>query len=80
MEIDAAPDDESRVNRLVELNVRDQLIKLAQTSIVREAFAKGQNLHLHGWVYDIRDGLIKPLMDIDSDAKTEEAGIPAGVL
>jgi len=79
-EIDAAPDDESRVNRLVELNVRDQLIKLAQTSIVREAFAKGQNLHLHGWVYDIRDGLIKPLMDIDSDAKTEEAEIPAGVL
>jgi carbonic anhydrase len=33
---------------------------------VQAAFARGQKLRLHGWVYDLRDGLIKPLMDLDA--------------
>ncbi|WP_076072758.1 carbonic anhydrase [Sphingomonas montana] len=67
-EIDAMPDRESRVNRLVEYNVRAQLLHLAATPPVAAAFAAGRKLKLHGWVYDLRDGLLKPLMDIDAQS------------
>ncbi|MFD1952491.1 carbonic anhydrase [Sphingomonas arantia] len=65
-EIDALPDREAKINRLVEYNVRAQLIHLAATPPVAGAFAAGRKLTLHGWVYDLRDGLLKPLMDINA--------------
>lgn len=79
-EIDAQPDREQKVNRLVEVNVRDQLIRLARTATIQGAFARGQEVLLHGWVYDIRDGLIKPMMEIDSKTVLEEVGRPDKVL
>lgn len=79
-EIDAQPDEESRVNRLVEVNVRDQLIRLARTDTVQRAFAAGANLTLHGWVYDIRDGLLKPLMKINRTTDLSEVERPERVL
>ncbi len=78
--IDTIPDHDERVNRLVEINVRDQLVHLARTSTVKAAFAAGRELRLHGWVYDLRDGLIKPLMEIDSSTTLEEVGAPERVL
>lgn len=72
--------EESRVDRLVEMNVRDQLIHLARTETVRGAFAAGRDLTLHGWVYDIRDGLLKPLMEIDRNTRLDEVGRPEPVL
>ena len=79
-EIDAQPDREQKVNRLVEVNVRDQLVRLARTKTIQGAFARGQEVLLHGWVYDIRDGLIKPMMEIDSTTVLEEVGRPDKVL
>ncbi len=79
-EIDAQPDRERKVNRLVEVNVRDQLLRLARTATIQGAFARGQEVLLHGWVYDIRDGLIKPMMEIDSTTVLEEVGRPDRVL
>ncbi|URW76749.1 carbonic anhydrase [Sphingomonas donggukensis] len=79
-EIDGCPTEESRVNRFVEVNVCDQLIRLAQTDIVQGAFARGQELFLHGWVYDLRDGLIKPMMEIDGNTVLEDVGRPEKVL
>ena len=79
-EINAQPDREQKVNRLVEVNVRDQLIRLARTATIQGAFARGQEVLLHGWVYDIRDGLIKPMMEIDSKTVLEEIGRPDKVL
>jgi len=79
-EIDALPEGEERVNRMVEINVRDQLLHLARTQPVQEAFAAGKPLLLNGWVYDLRDGLIKPLLDIDSTTVLEEVGAPERVL
>ena len=79
-EIDALPDAEARLNRLVEVNVRDQLLKLARTETVQGAFARGRALTLYGWVYDIRDGLLKPLMEIDRDTSLDEVGRPDRVL
>ncbi|NML04614.1 carbonic anhydrase [Sphingomonas sp. G-3-2-10] len=79
-EVDAMGDADARANRLVELNVRDQLVRLAQLETIRQAFAEGQELFLHGWVYDMRDGLIKPLMEIDRETVLEEVGRPERVL
>ena len=79
-EIAEQPAGEARVNRLVELNVRDQLINLARTDTVQQAFAAGQELWLHGWAYDIRDGHIKPMMEIDRDTVLDDVPRPDKVL
>jgi carbonic anhydrase len=59
-ELEAITDMEDRTNRLTELNVIEQLRNLAKTSIVQETW-KVRELHLHGWVYGLNDGLIKDL-------------------
>lgn len=79
-EIDAQPNDEAKVNRLVEVNVRDQLLHLARTDTVANAFAAGANLTLHGWVYDIRDGRLKPLTKINRTTDLDDIGRPERVL
>jgi carbonic anhydrase len=48
-----------RHNRLCELNVVEQVVNVSQTTVVRDAWARGQALSVHGWVYDIRDGLLR---------------------
>ncbi|HRH70665.1 MAG TPA: carbonic anhydrase [Flavobacteriales bacterium] len=60
-ELDAIVDEEKRFDRLVEINVAEQAYDLSRTAIVRDAWAKGRNLHVHGWVYGLKDGLIKDL-------------------
>lgn len=60
-ELDAIQDETKRFNRFVELNVREQVLDLAKTSIVQGAWAKGNQLHIHGWVYDVKDGLIQDM-------------------
>lgn len=79
-EIEAQHSEEAMVNRLVEVNVSDQLVRLARTRTVQGAFARGQFLALHGWVYDIRDGHIKPMMEIDRTTDLERVGRPEKVL
>jgi carbonic anhydrase len=46
---------------LVELNVIEQVQDLGKTSIVQNAWKREQPLHIHGWVYDVKDGIIKDL-------------------
>lgn len=65
-ELDAIADEEQRADRLVELNVMEQLRNLAKTSIVQRAWKQENRPHLHGWVYRLSDGLIKPLLDIEA--------------
>ena len=79
-ELGNQPTPEAKVNRFVEFNVRDQLVNLARTETVQAAFAAKQDLWLHGWVYDIRDGRIKPLMEIDRDTTLEAVPHPRRVL
>jgi carbonic anhydrase len=50
-----------RHKRLCELNVIEQVVNVSQTTIVRDAWARGQALAVHGWVYDLRDGLLRDL-------------------
>jgi carbonic anhydrase len=54
---------------LCELNVIKQVANVAQTSVVRDAWARGQILAVHGWVYDLRDGLIRDLMTTDGTSR-----------
>ncbi|MBQ0756359.1 carbonate dehydratase [Amphritea sp.] len=64
----AETDEEGRVNRLCELNVRQQVKNICHSGIVQQAWKQGQSLSVHGWIYSIEDGLIKDLeVDIDSD-------------
>ena len=60
-ELDAITDEVARGRRFVEVNVMEQVHDLGKTSIVQNAWKKEQPLHLHGWVYDINDGIIKDL-------------------
>jgi carbonic anhydrase len=52
---------EARENRLCELNVIEQVANVAHTTIVRDAWARGQELQVHGWVYGLHDGLLRDL-------------------
>ena len=60
-ELDALAGDEARRDRLCELNVIEQVINAAQTTVVRDAWARGQALSVHGWVYGLEDGLLRDL-------------------
>ncbi len=60
-ELENIADETARVRRLVELNVVEQVYNLGKTSIVQNAWRAEQPLHVHGWVYDLRDGILKDL-------------------
>lgn len=60
-ELEAIADLEQRTNRLVELNVREQIRNLAETSIVQKAWQHDQRPMLHGWVYDMHTGYLNAL-------------------
>ena len=60
-ELESMVDEEARFNRFVELNVQEQVHDLAKTSIVQNAWSRGQALHLHGWVYGVSSGVVKDL-------------------
>ncbi|HEV7782507.1 MAG TPA: carbonate dehydratase [Chitinophagaceae bacterium] len=59
-ELDAIREESKRVDRLSELNVVEQVRNLAKSAIVQEAWSE-RELHLHGWIYGLHDGLIKDL-------------------
>jgi carbonic anhydrase len=67
-ELEAIRDEDERFKRLVELNVREQVYNLHKTSIVQQAYNDKANLHIHGWVYDIREGYLR---DLEIDAINE---------
>jgi carbonic anhydrase len=60
-ELDAIATEAERHQRLCELNVIEQVSNVAQTTIVRDAWSRGQSLSIHGWVYDLRDGILRDL-------------------
>jgi carbonic anhydrase len=67
-ELDDIEDEESRTRRLVELNVIEQVNNLSKTSIIQDAWRKGETPILHAWVYDLENGKINNLnVNIDSD-------------
>ncbi len=59
--LDSIIDEHDRFNAFVELNVKEQVMDLAKTSIVQNAWRNGQDLCLHGWVYGLDSGIVKDL-------------------
>jgi len=60
-ELDALPSDEARWDRLCELNVAAQVGAVARSEVVQTAWERGAELAVHGWIYDLADGLLRDL-------------------
>ena len=70
--LERLPDDRTREDRLCELNVVEQVVHVARTTIVQDAWRNGQPLSLHGWIYKLHDGLVTDLgMDAENPATLE---------
>lgn len=70
--LDALASDQERADRLCELNVVEQVGHVCQNSIVQEAWRRGQQLTVHGFVYDVADGILRDMgLSIASDADRE---------
>lgn len=63
-EVDALTDTEARANLMVELNVREQVNNLAKTAIIQTAWKHHNRPHIHGWAYGLKDGIIKPIIEL----------------
>jgi carbonic anhydrase len=53
------PTEDEQVTRLCELNVIEQVVHVCETTVVRDAWDRGQPVSVHGWIYDLRDGLLR---------------------
>ncbi|KEF31977.1 Carbonic anhydrase [Marinobacter nitratireducens] len=71
--LDAIPSEQDRIDRLCELNVLEQVGHVCQNNIVREAWTRGQQLTVHGFVYDVADGILRDLgLHISSEEDREQ--------
>jgi len=65
-------DDKALVDRLCELNVIEQVLNVCQTTVVQEAWNRGQELTIHGWIFGLDDGLVRDLgISIDAAAAVQ---------
>jgi carbonic anhydrase len=72
-ELESIADLKTRYDRLVELNVAQQVHNICHTTIVQSAWERGQPLHIHGWVYDMETGRLKDLnFHISSQSQLHE--------
>jgi carbonic anhydrase len=60
-ELDSISDETQKADRLVELNVKEQVLNLCKTSTIQNAWKERNFPHIHGWVYDVGNGIIKDL-------------------
>ena len=75
--LDGLPEAE-REDRLAELNVFEQAVNVCETTIVQDAWERGQSLTVHAWIYRLDDGLLRDLeLDIDSPAELARAVAPS---
>lgn len=71
-EIDAIKDEDVQLNRMIELNVQEQVLNLAKTSIIQKSWRERQAPDLHGWVYGLEDGLVKPIYEMNAGTHIDE--------
>jgi len=67
-EVDALNTEGSKLNKLIELNVMEQVYNLAKTSIVQSAWKHNNSPDLHGWVYGLRDGIIHTIFELPANS------------
>lgn len=71
-EIDAIKDEDAQINRMIELNVQEQVLNLAKTSIIQKSWKERQEPDLHGWVYDLHDGIVKPIYELSAGTHIDD--------
>jgi carbonic anhydrase len=72
--IQAAGSVEQQVDRLCELNVIEQTLNVCETTVIQDAWARNQPLQVHGWIYGLKDGIIRDLK-ITMDSADDMGGI-----
>lgn len=73
-ELNCVENEDERLDLLCELNVSTQVANVCYTTIVQQAWARGQDVTVHGWVYSLRDGLLKDLnCSVDNAAGLPDA-------
>jgi carbonic anhydrase len=77
--LQAIPDEKARALRLCELNVIEQVANVWRTSIVQDAWARGQALAVHGWIYGLHDGLLRDLGATGRNAEEAAAAYRAAL-
>ncbi len=70
-ELSGIKDDELRSNRHVELNLQAQVHNLTKTSIIQNAWNNHRRPHLHGWVYSLSDGILKPVVHLQPEGMSD---------
>jgi carbonic anhydrase len=70
-EIDSLATQEEKVKLLTELNVKEQVMNLSKTSIIQKAWKQTNCPDLHGWVYDLRDGIIDPIFEMPAGSDVD---------
>ena len=70
-EVNLEINEEAKTNKLIELNVQEQVMNLVKTSIIQKAWKHEQRPHLHGWVYGLKDGIIKPVCEMSPGSKID---------
>lgn len=68
--LDGIEDHDEKIDRLCELNVAEQVQNVGETTIIQDAWARGQELEIHGWIYGLKDGLVR---DLDITINSEES-------
>ena len=68
--LNSITDENEKLDKLCELNVAEQVLNVGETTIVQDAWNRGQQLEIHGWIYGLKDGLIRDLeISISSEAE-----------
>lgn len=70
-ELDQITDRQQKINTLTELNVKEQVMNLSKTAVVQKAWKQTACPDLHGWVYDLRDGIIKPVFEMKAGTELD---------
>ncbi len=71
-EVDSLQDEEMRSDKLTEISVQEQVMNLAKTSIIQKAWKTRQGPHLHGWVYGLKNGIIKPVCEMAAGSEVDD--------
>ncbi|MCW3112572.1 MAG: carbonate dehydratase [Segetibacter sp.] len=70
-EVDSVPEGDERADKLVELTVQEQVFNLAKTTIIQKAWSTDNRPDLHGWVYGLNNGIIKPICEMSSTSNID---------
>lgn len=76
IELEAAENQEVRLNKLCEINVIEQVLNAGQTTVMQDAWRRGQEISIHGWIYHITDGIFQDLqVTLDSLENLNDLGL-----